>query len=111
MVFLYKHAGVVTTRIEVNYPTNTVKIKNYTDNPLFRAFGVNENPTVDDFENFLEDRCFPRNRDKMKMHLRELGIQSYDPYQIVLKTSGRLHGDDMSLELEEEDDYEELQQL
>ena len=112
MVFLYKQNGVVTTRIEVDYPTESVKIQNYTDNPLFLAFGVNQNPTFKDFEEFLEDRCFPRTKDMLKLHLEELGLSYYDPLQIVLKTKGRIYGDDMSLELEDADVYDgELQQL
>ena len=98
MILYYKNKERRTTKIEVDYRNNSVKIENYSDFPLELAFGVNKHPTMEDFEEFLESRCFPRTRDGMKLHLRELGLDYYDPYEICKKTKGRLEGDSYSNE-------------
>ena len=97
MKFLYRFKNTVCTEITVDYKTETVEIVNHTDNLMRRAFGVNEHPSFKDWEEFLEYRCFERSADGMKLRLRELGLDHYDPYEIVLKTEGRLEGDKMSL--------------
>lgn len=38
------------------------------------AFGRNENPSYEDYEEFLESTCFPRSQDKMKLMLEELDL-------------------------------------
>lgn len=59
--------------IDADFQTETVKIENCTDDNLHRAFGVKENPSWADFEFLLEDRCFPRTRDKLKLVLKDVG--------------------------------------
>ena len=59
-----------------------------------RAFGINRNPTWEDFLEFLEDRCFPRTRDNLKLILQDLELDFYDPFYIIEKTKGRM-GEDM----------------
>lgn len=99
MTLLYKHNGELSTKIIVDYDKKSVQITNYTEDLINRAFGVNEHPTFEQFEDFLESRCFPRTRDHMKLHLKELGLSCYEPLSIVMKTHGRLEGDFMSLEI------------
>ncbi len=70
------------------------------DDPLFRAFGVKLEPEYEDYEAFLESRCFPRTRDKMKIQLKELDIPFYDPLLIIEKTQGRMADDDFWLKVE-----------
>ena len=65
------------------------------------AFGRNENPDYKDYEEFLESRCFPRTRDKMKIMLEELNLPFYDPFLIVQKTEGRMAEDDFWIQIEE----------
>lgn len=98
MTLYYKNKGRRTTKIDVDYIAGTVNIENYSDFPLELAFGVNQHPTMADFEEFLESRCFPRTRDGLKLHLRELGLQFYDPLAICKKTNGQLEGDFYSIE-------------
>ncbi len=43
------------------------RIYNYTRDLLYRAFGKVEKPTFQEYEEFLKSRCFPRERDKMKL--------------------------------------------
>ena len=91
------------TEIFVDYPNNAVKIINHTDVILDRAFGVNENPTIEDFEYFIEDRCFPRTRDHLDITLKLHGIDSgYNPLVIAKKLNGRVAGDDHYLVFEDE---------
>lgn len=103
MILYYKNKERVTSKIVVDLMKKTVHVENYSNFPLELAFGVNKNPTFQDFEDFLEERCFQRSCDGMKLRLRELGLDYYDPYQICKKTNGRLAGDPYSLEFIEEE--------
>ena len=67
---------------------------------MFRAFGVVENPDYERYEEFLESRCFPRTRDKMKLVLKDLDIPFYDPFMIIEKTEGRMAEDDFWIRIE-----------
>lgn len=68
----YMCGNKIYTIIDVDERHRRVKIYNYTRNFLSRAFGREEHPTFEAYEAFLESRCFPRSRDKMKLILREL---------------------------------------
>lgn len=85
------------TVIDVNFLDRKVVIQNKTDDILHRAFGVIKDPTWNDFENFLRDRCFPQTRGNCKGLLQEMGLTDYDPLQIAEKTKGRLADDEMWL--------------
>lgn len=88
------------TAIDVNFLQNKIKIQNYTNDILHRAFGINEAPTWEDFQVFLQDRCFPKTRGNAKTLLARVGLQSYDPLQIVEKTKGRTAEDDLWLKFQ-----------
>lgn len=75
--------------VKVDYANKTVEVINYTDNILFRPFGVNTNPTLEDLDKFLESRCFPKDRMNCKQLLKDLGLVNYSPLLIVMKTHGR----------------------
>ena len=79
----------VCTEIYVDFEHKQIKIVNRTNDIMKRAFGVNENPTWEDFEAFLEERCFPNTRALKKTILRRIGVDSYDPLQILRLTKGR----------------------
>lgn len=96
----YYFDSLLCTIIDVDEVNRKVSIKNYTDNLIFRAFGCNEKPTYDDYSEFLESRCFPRERDKMKLTLAEFGIPFYDPMLIIEKTEGRMAEDRFRIEIE-----------
>ena len=68
-------------------------IENEVDTPLSTAFGVNQTPTWDDLQTFLEDRCIPQQRDGLSYYLEELGLDHYDPLAIIRKTQGRMAED------------------
>lgn len=92
------------TKIYADFTNRRVRIENVTDDVWHQAFGVRQHPTWEDFQQFLEDRCFPRTRDKMKLILDNIGVQCYDPWQIILKTQGRMAEDNQWLRIVEEND-------
>ncbi len=85
------------TDIDVDFLERRIKIANYTTDVLHRAFGVKEDPTWEDFDLFLRDRCFPEKRGNAKAILKRMGIQDYDPIQILEKTAGRTAEDNLWL--------------
>lgn len=95
----YYYKQRLCTVIDVDEVNEKVSIVNYTDSFMFRAFGNNLNPTYADYQDFLESRCFPRTRDKIKLELESLNIPFYEPLMIVEKTKGRMAEDDFWLEM------------
>ena len=98
----YMNGQHVCTLIDVDDINQRVMIRNYTSNILLRAFGKNEHPTYKDYEEFLESRCFPGQRDKMKLILKDLDLPFYDPFMIVKKTEGRMAEDDFWIRIEQQ---------
>lgn len=97
---LYMYENTVCTVIDVDEPKRIVKIRNYVVDPLYRAFGVNTEPSYEDYEEFLKSRCFPETRDKMKLELKRLGLPFYDPVMIIEKTEGRMAEDKFRIKIE-----------
>lgn len=79
--------------ILINFAKKEIAVVNHTNDVIHRAFGVKVKPDWEDFEYFLESRCFPRGRDYMKDILRDLGLDNYDPLAIIEKTKGRMAED------------------
>ena len=96
----YMHKSEICTIIDVDEVSRKIKIHNYTQYPLMRAFGRVEAPTFDQYEEFLESRCFPRTRDKMKLILKDLDLPFYEPFMIIEKTEGRMAEDDFWIQIE-----------
>ncbi|MCI8638561.1 MAG: hypothetical protein HFG41_05295 [Coprococcus sp.] len=96
----YRFRDELCSVIDVDDKSRSVQVKNYTENLLKRAFGIVEEPTYEQYKEFLESRCFPRSRDKMKLMLRELELPFYDPFMIIEKTNGRMAEDDFWLQIE-----------
>ena len=93
IVYVYANREDPATIIDACALTRKVKIVNLTDDMLSRAFGVREDPSWKDYEEFLESRCMPRTRFGIREELSYMGIDSYDPFLILCKTSGRVYGD------------------
>ena len=100
-ILRYYNGTELCTEIKYDYSTGVVQIQNYTDDLLLRAFGINEYPSIQDLDKFLRSRCFPESRDKKKLLLRSLGVDYYDPLEIIKKTEGRMVEDDQWLEIGE----------
>ena len=87
------------TIIQVDFKREEIAICNTTEDIIHRAFGIKAKPTWEDFMHFLEERCFPRSRDNLRMVLQDLQLDSYDPLAIVEKTKGRMAEDDQWLKI------------
>ena len=96
----YLERNKICTIIDVDERQRRVKIYNYTHDYLSRAFGRKEHPTFEEYEAFLESRCFPRSRDKMKLILEDLDLPFYDPLLIIEKTKGEMAEDDFWIRIE-----------
>lgn len=81
------------TQILVDFRREQIAIVNTTDDIIHRAFGIKAKPTWEDFMEFLESRCFPRTRDHLRLVLKDLGLDNYDPLAIIEKTKGRMAED------------------
>lgn len=101
----YMFKTYVCTSIFVDFLNKKIKIVNKTDDILHRAFGVNENPSWNDFNVFLKDRCFSEARGDKKSLLESLGIESYDPLQIVEKTKGKTYEDSQWMKFKRRGSY------
>ena len=97
--FLFRDRCGVCTRIFADFTDNTVCIENYTDNLVKTAFGKNTMPTWDDFMAFLEERCVPRERAGIREYLEALGLDEYDPLEIIKRTQGRMAEDDQWIDV------------
>lgn len=98
MWYMYEESAC--TLIDVDENNRRILIKNYTNKVMFRAFGKIENPTFEQYEEWLESRCFPKERDKMKLVLQELNLPFYDPLLIIEKTEGRMAEDKFWVKIE-----------
>ena len=94
LLVLYFYDGdALCTKICADRATHTLAIENYTADVLRTAFGVNQHPGWDDLQQFLENRCIPRQRDGLRYYLAELGLETYDPLAIIRRTAGRMAED------------------
>ncbi len=95
----YLYRDEPCTVIDVDEGRRLVKIKNFTNRVQFRAFGNNNTPSFEDYEEFLQSRCFPPTRDKMKAVLRDLNLPFYDPFMIIQKTEGKMADDEFRIKI------------
>lgn len=95
----YMNGGECCSRLLVSFQNRQVVAANETDVPFHRAFGIKARPTWEDFQAFLEERCMPRARDRLRLILEDIGVDSYDPMAIIEKTQGRMAEDGQWLKL------------
>lgn len=108
---LFYNKDKVTTAIDVDGVSEEIRIKNFSDINIFRAFGVNEKPNWQEYLEFLEDRCTPRTRYNIKEILRDLGLESYDVEEYVKKTHARCYDDRNWISFEKEMKFDECDPL
>lgn len=89
----YMHEDKLCSIIDVDFKHKKVYVTNKTNRILLRAFGVVTDPDWEQFEAFLERRCFPRTRAYVKEILRDIGVDTYEPLQILEKTQGKMAED------------------
>ena len=89
------------TKIIADFTDKTLSAKNTTEHIVKTAFGKNEVPTWEDLQNFLEERCVPRSRSGIREYLETIGVEEYNPLEIIKKTGGRMAEDNQWIKLEE----------
>lgn len=97
----FSHGDSLCTTILADETAEKVLIENHTSDPLYTAFGVNNNPDWQDYQNFLEERCIPKSRAGLKEYLNAIGVDEYNPVEIIRKTKGRMAEDQSWLEVTE----------
>ncbi len=96
----YMFRNEVCAIIDVDERMREIFVYNYTKDIFKRPFGVCDKPDYGMYEEFIESRCFPRTRDKMKIMLEALELPFYEPIMIIQKTEGRMAEDDFWLRVE-----------
>lgn len=93
LILHYYDGDTLCTKICADQNARQLVVENETDSILSTAFGVNLTPNWEDLMTFLESRCIPRQRDGLQYYLAQLGLERYDPLEIIRKTSGRIAED------------------
>ena len=101
LVLHYYDGENLCTRICADRTARRLAIENKTADVLSTAFGVDQNPNWEDLVAFLESRCIPRQRDGLQHYLTRLGLERYDPLEIIRKTEGRMAEDDCWIKIVE----------
>lgn len=99
--FEFYDGEVLCTKIFADFTDETLSVENKTENIVKTAFGKNETPSWQDFQNFLEERCVPKSRSGIREYLETIGVESYKPLEIIKKTNGRMAEDNQWIRLEE----------
>ena len=97
LVLHFYDGNALCTKICADRTMRTLAIENHTADVLRTAFGVDQNPTWNDLQEFLESRCVPRQRDGLRYYLAEFGLKKYEPLEIIRKTEGRMAEDNCRL--------------
>lgn len=97
----YYNNDDLCTRIIADYSDNIVKCYNFTNDSLHTAFGIKSNADWEDYNSFLEERCIPKSRMGIKNYLCSIGVDEYNPLEIIKKTKGRMAEDNQWLDVEE----------
>ena len=100
LVLSYYDDGTLCTKIAADYNEKSICVENYVTNVLRTAFGNNREPTWEDYLLFLEERCIPKSRAGLRDYLDEIGVDAYDPLEIIKKTSGRMAEDQQWIKVE-----------
>ena len=95
------NADMLCTTIVADFTDHTLCAENHTEQMVKTAFGKKRFPTWADLMSFLEERCVPRQRDGIREYLDALGLDEYDPWEIVKHTQGRMAEDQQWIEVVE----------
>lgn len=97
--FFYYDGDILCSLVAADFTDQTLCTENYVSDVIKTAFGNNELPTWADFQNFLEERCIPRARAGLREYIEALGLDEYDPLEIIKKTSGRMAEDNQWIKI------------
>jgi hypothetical protein len=99
LILYFYENEMLCTKICADKTTYQLCIQNQVADPLSTAFGVDQKPTWKDLQAFLESRCVPRQRDGLRYYLRQLGLDQYEPLEIIRRTQGRMAEDQHWIEI------------
>ena len=100
MKLSYFDGEELCTTIIADSTERVLCIENHTDRVIKTAFGNNAVPTWEDLRHFLEERCIPRARAGLREYLETIGVEEYDPVEIIKKTEGRMAEDKQWIRME-----------
>lgn len=92
---------LLCARIAADETAKKLRVENLVSDFLKLPFGNNQNPSWEDYLHFLESRCIPRTRAGLREYLETIGVDHYDPLEIIQKTQGRMAEDAIWLTVEE----------
>lgn len=84
----------LTASVCISADRKSVDYKLYSNELCEAPFGF-LNPTVEQMFDFLETRCMDKRRTQLQEYLDDLGLEEYNPYEIVKKTHGVMWEDYM----------------
>ena len=67
----------------------------------YLAFGANKHPAWHTYQFFLEERCISKKRAGLSEYLDTIGVDEYEPLEIIKKTKGRMAEDHQWIEVSE----------
>lgn len=77
----------------MNIHNNEVFIKKFTDNPMKQFFLAFDKIDIAKLGELFETRCWERGRADIKELLNKIGLDEYDPIEIVKRTFGVSYND------------------
>ncbi len=80
--FAFMYYDTVCEHVEVDLETMEVRSKVYTDEIMLQVFGK-RSKTIENVHHFFRSRCFEETNYGLKDLLELLGLQQYNPYDIV----------------------------
>ena len=93
--------SLLCARIAADETAKKIRVENLVSDFLKLPFGNNQDPGWEDYLYFLESRCIPRTRAGLREYLETIGLDHYDPLEIIRKTQGRMAEDGIWLTVEE----------
>lgn len=102
--FDYMYRDKVLAHVVITEEPFSCTVTNYTDNPIFRPFGVKtRNITMRDLQKFYASRCFPNSRVGRDNILSAIGVVNYSPSLIIRRNHGVMLEDHCWIKFEGED--------
>ena len=90
-----------TAEITISADRKFVDYKKYTDEIPLAPFAFDD-PTVEQVFDFIKSRCMDERRVQLEEYLNDLGLNEYNPYEIVKITHGVMFEDYMWFRFPEE---------
>lgn len=96
----YYDRELLCTTIYADFTDELLVVENHAADPVKQAFENNLRPNWEDFQEFLRERCVPKERAGLREYLNTLGLVEYDPWEIIRITEGRMAEDHQWLRIE-----------